>query len=442
MGYPQTELTIGIEGFSTSTRGIGGKIRRYFEDFTVEELIEYEGDLRRVSEFKLNQGEKGLFTQFVIRKEGFDTPKAVRLIAQQLNISVEDIGYAGNKDKRAITTQRMSVWKVAPVEIWRRLSTLKKIQILSAYKARYGVKLGDLWGNQFRIRIRNIKIPEDLTLERVKGITKEMGVVGVPNLFGSQRFGGRLISHLVGKALLMGQIKKAIMIYLSQTSPHESEQIRSIRERICEEQNFRRSLEQIPAVFQYERCILRILSRRPKDFKGALSAFPRRILSLFVHAYQSWLFNKYLSERIKCIDSWQSPIPGDLIQTMETTATAYVTENNVEPYQDLVKKGRAFVMGPLIGYKTPLPREIPGEIINKILQAEDIHPKIFEQKDRRISSSGRLRRIFFVPLHLNTHTFILPPDEVVVVDLAFCLEKGSYATIVLREFMKEGICSF
>lgn len=432
--YQQTKSSIGIEGFSTSTRGIGGEIRRHLEDFIVEELIPNGGGFRKVNELNLNRDEKGLFTHLVIRKEGIDTPETAHIIAQKLGISVDDIGYAGNKDKRAIAIQRMSVWKVTSGDLWRKLSKLKKIQILTVYPARYGVKLGDLWGNQFRIRIQNIKTPKNQIFERIEHIKEEIRVVGVPNFFGPQRFGERFISHLVGKALLMGQKKDAIMLYLSRTSQNEPAQIRAIREKICEEQNFRKSLEQIPKKFQYERRILRFLSRRPNDFKGALSVFPRRILSLFIHAFQSWLFNKYLSERIKCFDSWQNPLPGDLVQIKEKIV--HITENNVEMYQDLMKKGKIYVMGPLIGYKSQVPREIPGEIFNKILQAENIHSKIFKQNDRRITSLGSLRRISCFPHKLKAQILVLPQEEVAV-DLTFCLEKGCYATIVLREFMKE-----
>jgi len=437
MIFLKKESIIGIEAFSTRNKGIGGKIRNYFEDFIVEELIEHEKTLQRASELQLNRGEKGLFTRIVIRKEGLDTPEAVQLIAQKLGISVEDIGYAGNKDKQAISVQRMSVWKEEPRRIWRQLYSLNNIRVLAAYPARYGVKLGDLWGNHFKIRIRNIKLSEDLTAKRVQGITKEIMKTGVPNFFGPQRFGDRLLSHRVGKALLLGRYKNAIMIYLLNTSQYESEQIRSIRRTICETQDFQMGFKQLPARFRYERLILKHLSRRPTDFKGALSAFPRRILSLFIHAYQSWIFNRYLSERINSLDSWWNPTPGDLVQVKDTTVAEYVTENNVERYRDLVKKGRAFVMAPLIGHKSAFPRDFSGEVLKKILDAEAIQSRLFKQKDRRLASMGRLRKISIFPHTLNAQYFVLSPTNVVV-DLTFCLEKGSYATIVLREFMKEG----
>lgn len=415
-------------------KGVGGKIRSRSEDFIVEELIPYEEGFQRVNELSLNRDAKGLFTHLVIRKEGVDTPETAQLIAQKLGISIDDIGYAGNKDKHAIAIQRMSVWKVTPRDLWRKLSKFKRIRILTAYPARYGVKLGDLWGNQFKIRIRNIKIPKNQILERIQHIKEEIGNIGVPNFFGPQRFGKRLISHLIGKALLMGQIKDAIMLYLSKTSPNEPVQIQVIREKICEEHNFNKILEEIPKKFHYERRILQFLSRRPNDFNGVLSIFPRRILSLFIHAYQSWLFNKYISERIKCFDSWQNPLPGDLVQFKEKIE--YITKNNVEMHKNLVKKGKTYVMGPLIGYKSLIPREFPGEIFNKILQAENIHSDLFKKNNRRLTSLGSLRRISCFPHKLKTQIIALPNEDVIV-NLSFCLEKGSYATIVLREFMKE-----
>ncbi len=436
MNCPNTEQIVGIDRYSTQSKGIGGETQKYFEDFVVDELISINGDSHRVSTFNQCHNEIGLFTHFVIRKKGLDTPETAYMIAQRLGILLDAVGYAGNKDKRAITTQRMSAWKVEPRLIWNRLSPLAKLQVLSAYTSRYSVKLGDLWGNHFKIRIRGIKLPVVNIISRLDRIINEIKLFGVPNFFGTQRFGQRSISHLVGKYLLMGQIKPAVMIYLTHTSPYESVYIRNIRQQILEEQNFKKSMNKFPAGFQYEKQILKILSRRHNDFKGALSAFPRRILSLFIHAYQSWIFNKYLSERIKCLDSWQNPLPGDLIQIVNSNKPDYVTEHNIAHIQELASQRKAFVVGPLLGYKSPIPRGKSGEIFNKILRTEIIHPNIFNQQNRLFASTGRLRRLFIFPHGFKTHIFKISLNECVL-NLTFSLEKGEYATIVLREFMKD-----
>ncbi len=217
MNCPNTEQIVGIDSYSTQSKGIGGETQKYFEDFVVDELISINGDSQRVSTFNQCHNEIGLFTHFVIRKKGLDTPETAYLIAQRLEILLDAVGYAGNKDKRAITTQRMSAWKVEPRLIWNRLSTLTQFQVLSAYTARYSVKLGDLWGNHFKIRIRGIKLPVVNIISRLDRIINEIKLFGVPNFFGTLRFGQRSNSHLVGKYLLMGQIKPAVMIYLTHT---------------------------------------------------------------------------------------------------------------------------------------------------------------------------------------------------------------------------------
>ena len=93
-------------------------------------------------------------------------------------------------------------------------------------------------------------------------------------------------------------------------------------------------------------------------------------------------------------------------------------------------------MGPLIGYKSPIPRGKSGEIINKILRSEIIQPSIFNQQNRLFASTGRLRRLFIFPYDVKSHIFNISLKESVV-NLTFSLEKGVYATIVLREFMKD-----
>jgi len=436
LNCPNTEQIVGIDSYSTQSKGIGGEIQNYFEDFIVDELISINGEPHRVSTLNQYHNEIGLFTHFIIRKKGIDTPETAYMIAQRLGILLDAVGYAGNKDKRAITTQRMSAWKIEPRLIWNRLSSLTKLQVLSAYTARYSVKLGDLWGNHFKIRIRGIILPVVNLMSRLERIITEIKLFGVPNFFGTQRFGRRSISHLVGKYLLMGQIKRAVMLYLTHTSPYESEYIRNIRQQILEEQNFKKSMNKFPSGFQYEKQILKILSRRHNDFKGALSAFPRRILSLFIHAYQSWIFNLYLNERIERLESWKNPLPGDLIQIENSKNPVYVTEHNIARIHELTSQRKAWVVGPLIGYKSPLPRGKSGEIINKIFRSEIIQPSIFNQQNRLFASTGRLRRLFIFPYGIKSHIFNISLKESVV-NLTFSLEKGEYATIVLREFMKD-----
>ena len=133
------ELSIGLEVFFTRTKGIGGKLKRSPEDFLVEEISAFPEKV-----------EGGKFTVAKVTAENWEMNRLVRQLSRSLGISRSKIGFAGTKDKRAVTTQLMSF--EVPLEQVTSLS-LHQVTITDAYRAKKGIDLGELIGNAFNIRV-------------------------------------------------------------------------------------------------------------------------------------------------------------------------------------------------------------------------------------------------------------------------------------------------
>lgn len=154
----------------------------------------------------------GEYTYFVLHKENVDTMKAAGDVASNMNMNVGSLAYAGTKDKRAKTSQLMSMRKRDPEKILRAAQRLPNIHVGNFTFKADALKLGALRGNRFRIALRHIKadrntIDDSLTSLRSKGFV---------NYYGLQRFGNSaaIPTHRVGLALLRGKFGDAVELIL------------------------------------------------------------------------------------------------------------------------------------------------------------------------------------------------------------------------------------
>jgi tRNA pseudouridine13 synthase len=154
-----------------------GRIKSVPEDFVVEEIAAYEPS---------GEGTH-LFLRF--EKKGLTTDAAVRSITKALGIEMRDVGIAGMKDKVAVTTQWVSVPappKQPDLEARAKALTIDGIRVLDAKRHGNKLKTGHLRGNRFEIVVRDV--PAD-ALADVLASMERFGKEGVPNAFGTQRFG-------------------------------------------------------------------------------------------------------------------------------------------------------------------------------------------------------------------------------------------------------------
>ena len=149
-----------------------GILRTTSNDFKVFEHLGYEAD---------GQGEH-LFLH--IEKEGLNTAYVAKLIARWAGVTTRDVSYAGKKDRHAITQQHFSVQLPGRESPDIALLESEQLKVLDAKRNSKKLKTGALKGNRFELVIRGLTL--DPEMETRLKIIKE---TGVPNYFGSQRFG-------------------------------------------------------------------------------------------------------------------------------------------------------------------------------------------------------------------------------------------------------------
>jgi tRNA pseudouridine13 synthase len=438
----ETDKNLGISVYATKTSGIGGAIRRLAEDFVVEEVLTNGA---KASVAPLGYPSRlGRYLVCVLVKQNWDTLLAVRAIAQQLKINQERIGIAGIKDTKALTAQHISLYGVRPNEI--SLLRFKDVTIHPLFYAEEKISTKLLFGNQFTTVIRSISLEKSAVkklIDATKGQLSTLG--GAPNFFGHQRFGTvRPITHSVGRAIVEGDLEKAASIFLASSSRHEHPSAREARERLAASKDFHEALNSFPVHLKYERLVLRRLVLYEKDFLGALRELPLRLRKLFVQAFQSYLFNKFLSERISRGIMLKRASVGDFVVPLDEHGLPQkngdiVTKNSLSEINKTIKERKACVAIPLVGFKQPLSKGLQGEIEQKILDEENVKPENFKVSAmHEVSAAGGLRAVLapIIDFAADKPTDDSETPSKNEVRLRFALCKGSYATVPLREFMK------
>ncbi|XP_023002005.1 multisubstrate pseudouridine synthase 7 isoform X1 [Cucurbita maxima] len=271
----------------------------------------------------------GKFLRFHLYKENKDTQEALGLIGKMLGIQTRSFGFAGTKDKRAITTQRVTVFKQHASRLAALNDRLIGIKLGNFSYIQEGLLLGQLLGNRFTITLRGVVADSEDT---IKTSAEALGRLGFINYFGLQRFGsGSVPTHLVGASLLRGEWKGAVNMILD---PREGETnvIAEARNYYKESNDIDGTLKQLPRYLVAERAILQCLKKCPGNYLQALKAIPRTLRMMYVHSYQSYLWNHAASMRVQKYGI-DKVVVGDLVYCKENhTATAAVqkSEENVD----------------------------------------------------------------------------------------------------------------
>ncbi len=232
------------------------------EDFIVTEIS------------KLNPTPSGRYLYLKITKKNKNTLDVVKQLARMLHLPEKDIGFAGNKDKNAITEQAFSVKGGSKEKISKIEIPDLKIEFVG-----YGstpISLGDLEGNHFEITIRNLEEKHIIP------------VTYIPNYFDEQRFASN--NAQIGKLLIQKEFGQALEL------------------------------------MNYANCH-RHLEAHKNDFVGALKLVPMRLLKMYVNAYQSFLWNEALSQYLR--------IQGHIHKEAKYSLGTFVFVNTPEAFLDL-----------------------------------------------------------------------------------------------------------
>lgn len=428
---PNVEKKIGIDLYTTKTPGIGGTLRQQTEDFRVIEITNRE------------EGTEGKYLIVELTKQNWETHHLIRDLTRILRISQKRIGFAGTKDKRAVTTQKISIYDVEEEAVQN--VHLKDTELKILGRSNKSLELGDLIGNEFIITVRDIDIDEKELESRLSQTTasiKEQG--GIPNFFGIQRFGAlRPITHVVGESIVRNDIEKAALAYIAASYPDEPEDTQEVRNRVFETRNYIEGLKEYPLQLRYERAMMHHLVSNPEDYAGSFETLPANIRKMFVHAYQSYIYNTIICARIKNGLPLNRAVVGDIVcfknkaGLPDKSRNERVTEDNIDGMNNLVRRNRAFVTAPLIGHSTELASGVPGEIERGVIEELNVPIEGFKVPSMEELSSKGLRREILLSADPK---YTVGEDELnegkYKVTLDFSLAKGSYATTILREYMK------
>ncbi len=407
------ENDLGMRYYATSQPGVGGRLRTTPENFVVEEL-------------PIVFTNTGPYTICKLTKRSWEHQHAMHEITNRLRISQKRIGWAGTKDKNAITTQYISLYNV-PGEVLANLN-IKDMTLEPVATHQFSLGLGNLLGNTFKITLRDCE-PENLA-EITTAISGEIAP-GIPNYYGLQRFGAlKPVTHKMGYHILRKEFKEAVDLYVGGCFPHESEQVQNARRAFAETGNAKTALYELPHWLSYERIMLDSLAKKPGDYGAALQAMPPKLLSMFVSAYQSWLFNIAISKRCEEGTLLNEPQIGEHLEfTNERIDT--VTEKNIATARQHMKRGRCFVVGWMPGKTLPVaPGPLEETMFNQMEQ-DNISMQSFADATEFVKTNfdGAHRKI---SLATEIQTTVFENN----VELNFVLPPGHYATTVAREFMQ------
>lgn len=408
MTVPDIDHGIGIEVYSTPIRGILGSIKRAPDQFIVKELL--DKSLGIIS----NADEEHEYPLYLLRKEGIDSNHAVREAETASGLKLKAIGL---KDANAVTKQYVSSLQKhrnARASIVTKHCTLDLVGFTSKPITR-----GKLAGNSFTITITDfIRMNAE---ESVKELAETINKNCIANFYGYQRFGSaRPVTHLVGREIVKRNFRNVVELFLCHPGVYDNREIMEIRE-ACREGNYREALKRMPLQMDLERTLLQELVESDDPIR-AFRKLPVNIRRLFVQAYQSYLFNRTLSLAVKDGHDITNAHGHDIcFQMSEDTMNIKRFDPNT-PITQLPAV-------PLIGYAFRNDNRF-GSIAAKVMEDENVYGKDFYVKEmQEVSMEGGFRLASLLCKQFN---YSLNES----LRLTFDLNKGCYATVLLRELMK------
>jgi len=417
-------MTASLGYVTADLPGTGGEIKQRLDDFLVEEQPRYD---------PTGEGEH---LYLFVEKAGLTTPELARRVARAFRAGRGDIGHAGMKDKRGRTRQMLSV-HLPGVDTQSvrdgldRLSDRGDMQVLWADWHKNKLKRGHHAGNRFVIYIRNVSPTSVVT---AKQVLDRLVAQGAPNYLGAQRFGYRQNSHILGRLLLLGEYQALLDELLGTSSEADAERLREGRA-AYQRGDYSAALECWPKSLRYDRQALDAL-RQGASAEGAVKAIDRQQRQFLVHAWQSAMFNDVLDQRVQAGTLSELHV-GDLAWKHDSRAV-FAVDDEVARIENAAggRVGSLAISpsGPMWGVDMPRASGEVGRIEEAALQKTGLgQSHLMGAGDVAADGSRRPMRMPVKDAEIAGGG----DEQGPFIRLAFELPRGAYATVVLREIIKQ-----
>ncbi len=288
----------------------------------------------------------GEYVHFTLYKENKDTMEVLYFLASNLKIPVKNFQFAGTKDRRGVTVQRVAIFRVHADRLAGLNKTARGWRIGDFEYKRTGLELGELGGNEFLLTLRECHFADEdgvdpdrrleLAEDAVRQATASFKARGFINYYGLQRFGTYTTgTHATGMKMLKGDLEGAVdsiltyspellpenldttgMTKVPQDDIDRADAIRTWREKRTSND----ACSRLPRRFQAEAAIIQYLGKKDRktgqfvqatDWQGALMQIQRGLRLMYVHAYQSLVWNTVAGRRWQ--RSGNKVVEGDLV---------------------------------------------------------------------------------------------------------------------------------
>lgn len=375
------------------------KIKERPEDFVVREIID------------LNSKTPGTeYAYFLMKKKNVSTIRAIKIVAKNLRISKKRIFFAGEKDKKTVSEQYIAI---------KGLKDFKHEYNFGNIKLRYigsfdeSLKISDIIANEFEVTIRDVSEEEKRRFEENIKIFSDRFY----NYFDDQRFGNiRYINHLIGKEIIKRDWENAVKILLTYSSENENPIAIEARKFLRENWGkFEEAIKYFPKWLDVELSILNYLIK-DKNYYKALKTIHKRLIKLFIHSYQSYIWNKVLSRYIKEF--------GNNLSTISVANEHLYISKDENFIKELEKE---FL--PAIGYDLNLGllNEDFRKIYEETLKEEGLSLDDLYFKDKPSLTLKSIKRKIISKVSDFEYNI---KDS--VIEIKFKLEKGSFATMFIK----------
>ncbi|XP_011855753.1 PREDICTED: pseudouridylate synthase 7 homolog [Mandrillus leucophaeus] len=391
---------------------------------------------------------RGSYCHFVLYKENKDTMDAINVLSRYLRVKPNIFSYMGTKDKRAITVQEIAVLKITAQRLAHLNKCLMNFKLGNFSYQKNPLKLGELQGNHFTVVLRNITGTDDQVQQAMNSL-REIGFI---NYYGMQRFGTTAVpTYQVGRAILQNSWTEVMDLILKPRSGAEKGYLVKCREEWAKTKDPAAALRKLPVKRCVEGQLLRGLSKYGmKNIVSAFGIIPRNNRLMYIHSYQSYVWNNMVSKRIE--DYGLKPVPGDLV--LKGATASYIEEDDVNNYSihDVVM--------PLPGFDVIYPKHKVQEAYREMLTADNLDIDNMRHKIRDYSLSGAYRKIIIRPQNVSWEVVAYDDPKIPLFNtdvdnlegkpppvfasegkyralkMDFSLPPSTYATMAIREVLK------